>query len=136
MKGIVKSWNSLTPQEKDNYHQVSMLDNDGLPSNAGIGRANAGASMGEWRRNEPPRTYCHETLHFLGLHDEYCDRRFNPIDSSVIVARRCDPPPEPNGNCCVPNAANPRCGGPCDGHGDDLMATLSASISCKNVPMY
>ncbi|HYJ37866.1 MAG TPA: outer membrane beta-barrel protein, partial [Chitinophagaceae bacterium] len=133
MNAIVKKWSSLSGEEKETFHQINMVPNDGLPSNAHIGKANSGNSFGTWRRNEHPHAYCHETMHLLGLPDKYCSRLYNAVDGSAILEVSCDPPPDPNGNCCVPDAQNTRCGTPCGGHDHDLMATVAADLSCENI---
>lgn len=131
---IVKKWSDLSADEKNNFHHITMVDNDGLPSNAFIGKANNGASSGTWRRNEGPRTYCHETLHLLGLRDQYCSRIFCATDSTIITEVVCDPPPDPaGGNCCTPTASFKRCGTVCSGHEHDLMATLEPELTCQNI---
>ncbi len=130
---VVKKYGSIPQVEAAGYHYVQMVDQDGLPSNAYIGTPNNGASQGIWRRNEPLGVYCHEVLHFCGLEDKYCSRKYDPVKDSVIVERNCEPPPDPGGNCCSPNAANTRCGTACSGHEQDLMGTIDAALSCENI---
>jgi hypothetical protein len=111
-----------------------MIDDDGLPSNAYIGQPNSGASSGTWRRNAHPATYCHEVLHLCGLPDQYCSRLFDPVTGTVTTELVCTTPPDPNGgSCCTPSASNTRCSNACSGHEHDLMATLSAELSCENI---
>lgn len=131
---VVKKYGELKEEERDAYHYVYMVDNDGLPSNAYLGTPNAGASSGTWRRNAAPRVYCHEVLHFCGLEDKYCSRIYDPVKDSVITELTCNPPPEPNGgNCCTPSTTDTRCSTPCDGHDHNLMATVDAHLSCQNI---
>lgn len=131
---IVKKWSSLSNKEQSSFHHVTMVPDDKKPSNAQIGTANGGSSVGEWRRNAYPRTYCHETLHLLGLPDQYCSRLFNAVDSSIINEIACVPPPDPNGgSCCSPTPQHTRCSSPCTGHENDLMATLTPDLSCQNI---
>jgi hypothetical protein len=130
---VVKKYGSIPQDEVSGYHYVQMVDNDGLPSNAYIGTPNNGASSGTWRRNEPTGTYCHEVLHFCGLEDKYCDRRYDPVKDSVIVARNCVPPPDPGGDCCTPGANNTRCTVACADHETDIMGASGASMSCDNI---
>lgn len=130
---VVKKYGSIPTDEVGGYHYVQMVDNDGLPSNAYIGTPNNGASSGTWRRNEPPGTYCHEVLHFCGLRDKYCARKYDPVKDSVIVERNCDPPPDPGGNCCAPGANFTRCTVPCADHEQDIMGASGASMSCDNI---
>lgn len=133
MIAIVKKWSSLTEDEKWTFHQVTMVDEDGLPSFANIGRANSGNSFGTWRRNAHTHTYCHETMHLLGLPDRYCSRLFNAVDGSTSVENRCDPPPDPGQDCCTPRASYTRCSSPCAGHDHDLMGSLEPGLSCENI---
>lgn len=131
---VVKSYGELNEDERSAFHYVEMVDDDGLPSNAYLGTPNSGAVSGTWRRNQPASVYCHEVLHFCGLPDKYCSRLYDPVSGAVTVERNCDPPPEPGGgSCCVPTASHTRCSTPCDGHHDDLMGTVSASLSCSNI---
>ncbi len=130
---VVKKYGTIPQDEVGGYHYVYMVDNDGLPSNAYIGTPNSGASHGTWRRNEPPGTYCHEVLHFCGLHDKYCSRIYDPVRDSVIVERNCVPPPDPGGNCCSPNAGFTRCSTPCADHEHDIMGSSGAALSCDNI---
>jgi hypothetical protein len=131
MNAVVKKWSDLSADDKKNFHQITMVDNDGMPSNANIGKANAGNSNGWWRRNVHAHTYCHETLHLLGLPDQYCSRIYNVVDSSASVEISCDPPPDPNlGTCCTPTAQRTRCSTPtARAMRDDLMATLTPDVS-------
>lgn len=130
---IVKKYASIPTDEAEYYHYVYMVDDDGLPSNAYIGSPNNGASHGTWRRNQPAGTYCHEVLHFCGLHDKYCARKFDPVGDSLIVERNCTPPPDPGGNCCAPNASFTRCTVPCADHEDDIMGASGAQMRCENI---
>ena len=130
---VVKAYGELKQDELSAFHYVEMVDNDGLPSNAYLGKPNNGAVSGVWRRNEPIGTYCHEVLHFCGLDDKYCSRLFDPVTGAIITERICDPPPEPFGNCCTPHISQTRCGNPCAGHEHNLMATTSAPLSCDNI---
>jgi hypothetical protein len=131
---VVKKYSSLKEDELQAFHYVQMIDNDGLPSNAYLGTPNKGISSGVWRRGEPPGTYCHEVLHFCGLADKYCSRLFDPVAGTTQTELNCDPPPDPNGGaCCSPSAQNTRCCTPCEGHDHNLMATLSAPLTCANI---
>ncbi len=132
---IVKKWSSLSGDEQKNFHHITMVPNDGLPSNAYIGTPNGAPSSGTWRRNEPPRTYCHEVLHLAGLKDQYCSRVYDTITHTAKVEVSCVPPPDPGGNCCTPTPQPPgnRCGQPCVGHENDIMATLEPELSCDNI---
>ena len=131
---VVKRFAELNEDERSAFHYVEMVNDDGLPSNAYLGTPNSGAVSGTWRRNQPAAVYCHEVLHFCGLPDKYCSRLYDPVTGAVTVERNCDPPPEPSGgSCCAPTASHTRCSTPCDGHHDDLMGTVSASLSCENI---
>lgn len=130
----VKKWSTLSDDDKKSFHHITMIDNDGLPSNAHIGTPNGGPKTGTWRRNEPPRTYCHEVLHLAGLKDQYCSRVYDTITQTSRVEVSCVPPPDPDGgDCCTATAAQIRCGQPCSGHENDLMATLTPELSCDNI---
>lgn len=131
---VVKSFSELKEDERDAFHYVQMVNNDGLPSNAYVGTPNSGASSGTWRRNEAFGTYCHEVLHFCGLRDKYCSRIYDPVTRTVTTEKICDPPPEPGaGGCCAPSETHTRCSTPCDGEHDNLMATTNAPLSCENI---
>ncbi len=131
---IVKKWSDLSADDRQNFHHVTMVPDDGLPSRAQIGKLNDASASGTWRRNAYPRTYCHETLHLLGLEDQYCSRLFNAVDSTIVNELNCVPPPDPQGGtCCTPTAADPRCSEPCDGHENDLMADLRPELTCTNI---
>ncbi|PSL45678.1 hypothetical protein CLV51_104385 [Chitinophaga niastensis] len=130
----VKKWSALSDDEKKSFHHITMVNNDGQPSNAHIGTPNGGPKTGTWRRDEPPRTYCHEVLHLAGLKDQYCSRVYDTVTHTSVVEVTCDPPPDPDGNnCCTATAAMIRCGQPCPGHNNDLMATLTPELSCDNI---
>lgn len=133
----VKLYDSLKEYERVGYHVITMVDDDGQPSNARIGRPNSGASSGTWRRSNDPgqvRTYCHEVLHLCGLEDQYCDRRYDPVTGTITVRRNCETPPDPDGgNCCTPTADWRRCTVSCTGHEHDLMANLESDLSCQNI---
>ena len=130
---VVKSWSSISSEEQVGFHYVNMIPDDGLPSNAYIGTPNNGTSSGTWRRKYQPGTFCHEVLHFCGLPDKYCSRIYDPVTGTTRTELTCDPPPDPVGNCCIPNADNTRCSTPCPGHDHDLMATTMAPLSCENI---
>ena len=129
----VKKYGELKEEERSAYHYVQMVDNDGLPSWAQLGRPNSDAVDGQWRRDAPAGTYCHEVLHFCGLEDKYCARIYDPVKDSIIVERSCDPPPDPFGNCCTPGAGFKRCTWPCAGHDDNIMGSGWASMKCDNI---
>jgi len=131
---VVKKWSDLSSDDKKNFHHITMVDNDGLPSNATIGTPNGGSGSGTWRRRAYPRTYCHEALHLAGLKDQYCSRIYDTITRSAKVEISCEPPPDPDGgDCCTPTPAHTRCSHPCAGHDNDLMATLTPDLSCANI---
>lgn len=134
MTVVIKKWSSLSAEEQKNFHHVTMVPNDGLPSNAQIGKAGGPSGVGTWRRNEPPRTYCHEVLHFAGLPDEYCSRVYDTINHTSVVEVICKTPPDPDGgNCCTATPQQKRCGQPCPGHEHDIMATLEPELTCNNI---
>jgi hypothetical protein len=133
MSVTVKSFAELKEEEQGAYHYVYMVDNDGEPSNAYLGRPNDGASSGTWRRNAHPGTYCHEVLHFCGLEDKYCARIYDPVRDSAVVERHCVPPPDPGANCCAPSRDDKRCTAPCAGHEDDIMGSSWAGMTCDNI---
>ena len=133
---IVKKWSSIDASDRAAFHHIRMVDNDNLPSFVdSLGKANGAASGGEWRRNEHPRTYCHEVLHLCGLADQYCSRLYDSVSRVVSTEIVCSPPPDPNyGTCCNPRIVRyGRCSTPCEGHDHDLMATLSYDVSCQNM---
>jgi len=130
---VVKAYGEIPSDETEHYHYVFMKADDGLPSNAYLGRPNSGASSGEWRRPISPSTVCHEVLHFCGLEDKYCARMYDPVLDSVKTERNCVPPPDPNGNCCSPAATTTRCTVPCHGHDDNIMGSSWAGQSCDNI---
>jgi len=133
MHAIVKKWSDIPNDEKQNWHDITMVDDDGLPSNAHLGNPNTVGSFGQWRRGVHPHTYCHETMHLLGLPDKYCSRIYHVIEDSIEIENTCDPPPDPNINCCNPTAQRTRCGTPCPGHEHDLMGTVEPDLSCDNI---
>jgi hypothetical protein len=134
MTAVVKKWSTIDANDRYRYHMVTMVDDDGLPSRAMIGKANDLGVSGTWRRGAHSHTYCHETMHFLGLDDKYCSRYFNAVTGIDSIENVCAPPPDPNGGkCCTPSAQNTRCSTPCAGHEHDLMATLEPGLSCNNV---
>ncbi len=130
---VVKKWGDLNEDEQRAFHYVQMVDNDGLPSTAYIGRPNVAGNTEDckWRRNEYPGTYCHEVLHLCGLYDKYCARIYDPVTNSVTVERECEPP-VPGSDCCRPTADHRRCTVACPGHEDDIMGT-SAPLKCSNI---
>jgi hypothetical protein len=131
---IVKKWSALSGDDRKNFHHIKMVDDDKLPSNADIGTPNGGAGGGTWRRHAYPRTYCHEALHLLGLPDQYCSRIFDLVTHTIKEEIKCTVPPDPGGGtCCTPDSAWPRCSQPCLNHEHDLMATLSAELTCSNI---
>jgi hypothetical protein len=131
---VVKGYGELKEEERDAFHYVNMIDDDGLPSNAYLGTPNNGASSGTWRRNQIPGVYCHEVLHFCGLDDKYCSRLFDPVTNQITTELICTPPPDPgNGSCCTTFFNGRRCSTPCDGHEHNLMANSSAELSCQNI---
>lgn len=132
---VVKKWGSIKEDEQEGFHYVAMLNDDGLPSTAFIGIPNRATPDRScyWRRNQPPGVYCHEVLHLCGLEDKYCSRIYDPVKDSVITELVCNPAPDPGGNCCLPSTFNSRCSTPCPGHEHNLMATISAGLSCDNI---
>ena len=130
---VVKSYGELKEDERDAFHYVMMVDDDGLPSIAYLGTPNNGASSGTWRRNQIPGVYCHEVLHFCGLEDKYCSRLYDPVTGQTTTELICNPPPDPGGNCCAPSIDHTRCSTPCAGHEHNLMANSYASLSCQNI---
>jgi hypothetical protein len=84
---VVRKWGSLSEDEQNGFHYVNMIDNDGLPSNAFIGKPNrvTTESSSTWRRDEPPGTYCHEVLHLGGLVDKYCSRIYDPVTIQLAL---------------------------------------------------
>ena len=133
MSVVVKAYGELKDNERDAFHYVEMVDDDGQPSWAEIGTPNGRSVEGKWRRNQPAQVYCHEVLHFCGLRDQYCARLFDPVTGEIKVERMCEHLPEPNGNCCTPTAQYTRCCETCPGHNDDLMGSMFAALSCQNV---
>jgi len=136
IKIVVKKWASLDEDEQRAFHYVQMVDNDGLPSTAYIGKPNSTDNTGSciWRRNANPGTYCHEVLHLCGLYDKYCARLFDPVTGTIITERNCDPPPDPNsGQCCIADRDLKRCTIPCAGHEDDIMGSGFAVLDCENI---
>ncbi len=132
---VVKRWGSISDEEQVGFHYVQMVDNDGLPSTAYIGRANVSDNSQScmWRRNEGAGVYCHEVLHLCGLYDKYCARLFDPV-TGIVTERNCDPPPDPTGGtCCTPSADHKRCTVPCAGHETDIMGSSLAGMSCDNI---
>jgi hypothetical protein len=133
---IVKKWSTIPAKDTDNYHHITMVPQDDLPSfvNA-IGTANAGHLGGTWRRDAHPFTYCHEVLHLCGLPDHYCSRILDTVHHVIKQDVKCQPGPDPrNDTCCDPHGwRGNRCSTPCTGHSTDLMATLSYGLSCQNI---
>ena len=132
----VKKWSTLSANDQKSFHHITMLDNDGSPSNVSdLGGNGKDPMTGQWRRNPAPRTYCHEVLHLAGLPDQYCSRIYDAVNGGAIVEElHCTTPPDPaGGSCCTPTASHTRCSSACSGHENDLMATLSAYVTCSNM---
>ena len=133
---IVKKWSDLSADDQKGFHHITMVNNDGSPSYVSdLGANGAAPQTGEWRRNVAARTYCHEVLHLAGLPDQYCSRIYDAVNGGAIVEElHCQGSTDPNGgSCCTPTANHARCSSPCTGHENDMMATLSAYVTCKNI---
>lgn len=135
IKVVVKKWGDLKEEEQIGFHYVSMIDEDGFPSTAYIGRPNISTPEESclWRSGAFGNTYCHEVLHLCGLPDRYCSRIYDPVLDSVITELTCAPEAEPNGNCCTPASGQRRCSTPCHGHDDDIMGNSWNGVSCGNI---
>lgn len=78
-----------------------------------LGSVNSGDTSGAWDTNEPPETYAHEVGHLAGLPDTYKTETVEKVVNGKTVSERKTTP--------------------CEGHGNDKMATLSGKIPQETV---
>jgi hypothetical protein len=135
VKIVVKKWGDIKDEEQVGFHYVQMINDDGFPSTAYLGKPNVSTPEESctWRRNAFGNTYCHEVLHLCGLNDRYCSRIYDPVLDSVITEVTCDPPPDPGGNCCLPAPGQRRCSTHCPGYENDIMGNSWNPLTCVNI---
>lgn len=125
-KVIVVNWASLSIQDKDKFHHVTMLPGEGVSSVSGRTGPNKGkTSTGRWFRHESPdKVYCHEIWHLAGLPDRYRDCRRRRIALGVDNCK--------DGKQCTEEQIRRGACPSCDGHEHDCMGndvTLPASCA-------
>jgi len=129
----VVAWSDLPDSEQAWYHHITVVDDDGNPSMATIGTPNGASGSGTYRAGSSAAEFQHEAMHNAGLSDSYCG---NHRGHYGFTEPSCPDPPGPNPCDCVLPAPPPtkaRCTKPCTGSENDIMATLSASVTCDNI---
>jgi hypothetical protein len=131
----IRKRSDIPPGDQSKYHQVKIVQDDGLPSSATKQPPNQPSGRGTWRRGRSRKITLHETMHLCGLPDKYCDRwRAEQVvcSTSGVQVMKCSVPPGPADCPCTIAHNEVRCSAPCSGCANDIMSDLG-NMTCDHI---